>query len=252
MDRMNAAVTGVLAVAVIGVGVYFFHANRPPATGAATPDPERTPIAEPTTKYPVPASTAALPALGESDASAIDVLQALFGDAAAPLFLREQLVRKIVATVDSLPRSHTSQTVIPMKPVAGALKTQGEDASRTIAAKNAERYRPYVELAERANTEALVAAYVKHYPLFQAAYEELGYPGLYFNDRVVEAIDDLLAAPEVEAPVLVQPNVLFEYADPDLERRSSGQKILIRMGPDNAKRVKSKLREIRAALTEPR
>jgi hypothetical protein len=43
--------------------------------------------------------------------------------------------------------------------------------------------------------------------------------------------------------------VLHEYADPGLERRSAGQRMMLRMGPDNANRLKVKLREIRNALT---
>jgi hypothetical protein len=96
---------------------------------------------------------------------------------------------------------------------------------------------------------AAVEIYAQAYPLFQQAYEQLGYPGKYFNDRLVEAIDDLLAAPEVDAPLkLMQPKVLYEFADPDLETRSAGQKILIRMGKDNALKVKAKLREVRQEL----
>jgi DUF3014 family protein len=47
---------------------------------------------------------------------------------------------------------------------------------------------------------------------------------------------------------LLRPRVLFEFAEPDLETRSAGQKILLRMGPENAARVKAKLREIRREL----
>ena len=91
--------------------------------------------------------------------------------------------------------------------------------------------------------------YVGLYPLFQRAYEELGFPGKYFNDRLIEAIDDLLETPELDAPVkLLRPRVLFEFAEPDLETRSAGQKILLRMGPENAARVKAKLWEIRREL----
>jgi hypothetical protein len=95
-----------------------------------------------------------------------------------------------------------------------------------------------------------VALYVRFYPLFQQAYKELGYPDRHFNDRAVEVIDHLLAAPEVAGPVaLGKPWVMWEYADPALEARSAGQKALIRMGPDNARRLKAKLREIRRQVT---
>jgi len=132
--------------------------------------------------------------------------------------------------------------------VDGAFQaTAGERT--TIDPKNYDRYRPYVRIAEAADAKTLVAVYVRLYPLFQKAYEELGFPGQYFNDRVVVAIDDLLAAPDVRSPELVQPKALYQFADPDLESRSAGQKTLIRMGPENAGRVKAKLRELRAELT---
>ncbi|HKC44456.1 MAG TPA: DUF3014 domain-containing protein, partial [Burkholderiales bacterium] len=72
----------------------------------------------------------------------------------------------------------------------------------------------------------------------------------YFNDRLVEVIDHLLATPTVTGPIkLARPWVLYEYADPALESRSAGQKALIRMGPENAARLKAKLREIRQRVT---
>jgi hypothetical protein len=94
-----------------------------------------------------------------------------------------------------------------------------------------------------------VAAYVRLYPYFQQAYRELGYPGAYFNDRLVEVLDHLLAAPLPAPPIaLAQPHVLYTYADPELEARSAGQKILMRMGAENATAIKDKLRAIRALV----
>ena len=73
---------------------------------------------------------------------------------------------------------------------------------------------------------AQVASVYKHfYPLFQQAYVDLGYPDGYFNDRLVEVIDHLLATPEVAGPIkLTQPGVFYQYADPSIEERSAGQK----------------------------
>jgi hypothetical protein len=64
------------------------------------------------------------------------------------------------------------------------------------------------------------------------------------------AISDLLMTPEIDAPQIVRGRVLYEFADPDLETRSAGQKIMLRMGPDNARRVKARLWEIRRQLLE--
>jgi hypothetical protein len=47
----------------------------------------------------------------------------------------------------------------------------------------------------------------------------------------------------------VQPKVLYEFADAELEARSAGQKLLMRMGAANAERVKTRLRQFRAEIT---
>ena len=154
-----------------------------------------------------------------------------------------------VATVDNLPRETAPTRVLPWQPVPGAFAVaqQGDDAF--IDAGNAARYEPYIRVAQRLDSRALVKGYVDSYPLFQRAYEELGYPNRYFNDRLMEAIDNLLEAPELPAPAkLARPKVLYEFADPELQHLSAGQKLMMRMGRDNEIKLKAKLREIRAEL----
>ena len=103
-----------------------------------------------------------------------------------------------------------------------------------------------MRLLETVDAKQLVDPYVRHYPLFQQAYRELGYPDGHFNDRLVEAIDSLLATPDPKGPLsVVQPKIFYEFADRELEQLPAGQKLLLRMGRDNAALVKAKLREIR-------
>ncbi len=106
-----------------------------------------------------------------------------------------------------------------------------------------------MQLIRSLDTKVLVATYTRYYPLLQEAYENLGHPPEYFNDRLIEVIDHLLATPELQGPIaLTQPSVQYEYADPKLESRSAGQKLLMRMGSDNAKAIKDKLRELRGEI----
>jgi hypothetical protein len=44
--------------------------------------------------------------------------------------------------------------------------------------------------------------------------------------------------------------VFYEYADPSLEQLSAGQKLLIRMGSENAAALKLKLRELRREVAK--
>jgi hypothetical protein len=217
----------------------------PPPVAEAPPKIEEAPPVEHPVEEAKPAEP--LPALNESDGAVGTVLAALVGDKPfAALFVPERLVRHIVATVDNLPREEAPVKRWPLRPVGSWLETTGEGDSLTIGPKNAARYEGYVKLVKGLDAQRLAMTYRQFYPLFQEAYRDLGYPQGHFNDRLVAAIDNLLATPEPREPLrLVQDKVRYQFADHDLERRSAGQKILLRIGPENARVVKAKLREFR-------
>jgi hypothetical protein len=263
-NKIILAVVGVVILAA-GAGLYWYDQSRNAEVAAARPEkplptypirPAETPDA---IEHPVPAApaaegTAALPALADSDASARENLGKLFGkDAVERFFTPEQLVRRLVATVDNLTRPKLSIDQRALKPVQGSFAVTGEGETLALAGDNVARYALYRDLLDHVDAKQLAAAYFRFYPLFQQAYEDLGYPGQYFNDRVVKVIDHLLETPKVEGPILLtQPNVFYEFADPALEERSSGQKLLLRIGGDNADAVKKKLRELRRQLVDGR
>ncbi|MFZ3323235.1 MAG: DUF3014 domain-containing protein [Usitatibacter sp.] len=242
------AIVGVIAA--IGAAIYYFWPGPPPPppsgpSAASAPAPVVQHYAVAT-----PASAESLPTLADSDATVMDALKKLVGpDAVAKLLVPESLIRNIVATLDNLPRDHLAMRVSPVNPPGGKFKTTGHDDTIAIAADNGARYAPYVTAFEATDPAATIAVYLRLYPLFQQAYIDLGFPNGYFNDRLVEVIDHLLDAPEPKGPVhVVSPHVLYEFADPDLEARSAGQKLMIRLGADNEARVKAKLRAYRKEL----
>ena len=250
----SAAVVVVAAIAGFVYYKYFAHPAPPPETATAA---TRAPAADapPAIQHPVPEAAAEskpLPALNDSDQEIRDSLGGLFGQKPVEAFLNpENIVRHVVATIDNLPRNKVAAELRPVKPTAGetAISSQGE--STTLSAANYERYGQFIKVVQASDPKTVATVYFRLYPLFQQAYEDLGYPGQYFNDRLVQVIDDLLAAPDVKGPVrLVQPKVFYEYADPTLESRSAGQKLLIRMGSANAAIVKGKLQELRAAIVQ--
>ena len=211
------------------------------------------PTAEPTVRYPVGTdeqSAPLLPPLAESDSAIIDGLIALFAQRPPELLHLKNIVHRVVATVDNLPRDYVAPQLMPIRTATGLPITDNIGGNLVLSPRNAARYQTYVQLAHAVPTDALVALYARFYPLFQEQYEKLGYPGKHFNDRAVAVIDHLLATPEVPEPlVLTQPGVLYEFADPKLESLSAGQKLLLRVGKANRDKLKSKLQELRQALT---
>ena len=251
-SRIPIALGAALAIAA---GVYYLwpHEPPPPPPGPAPVEAPAAPLPSAGPRYPVPGAAPAsqpLPPLKESDATIMDALSSLLGrDAVRDFLWPEEVVRRIVATIDNLPRKTFAARLNPVRPPGGLVKTDGNDATLTLAPDNAARYTSYVRVFGSIDAKQLVALYLRLYPIFQQAYVELGYPNGYFNDRLVEVIDHLLATPEVPGPVkLTVRHVLYEFADPDLEARSAGQKLVLRVGAENASIVKAKLREIRGEL----
>jgi hypothetical protein len=254
---------GAAAVAVVGLSVgavvYFSHRDKvaPPAPPvAAKPVPQPALPEEPAIKHPLPESAAPepLPPLNESDVPMQNALAALIGmDGFERFVVPTDLARHFVVAVDNLSEQKVAERIRPLKPTAGAFAVAGPDEAPVLNPANYERYQPLVQLFRSTDTQRLVDVYTRNYPLFQEAYESLGHPPQYFNDRLIEVIDLLLATPDVKDPIaLAQPGVLYEFADPKLESLSAGQKVLIRMGSENAKAVKDKLREVRGVLaTKP-
>jgi len=230
-------------------------AQAPDATSqSAEAEPEvRYPIDSVATQAPEP-EAAPLPPLRESDDTLRAAASNLIGaETLARYFNLTEIVRRVVVTVEELPRRKVGYRYNLLKPVPGQFAVNGKNDDLSLAGKNYSRYNSYVALAEAVPTEQLIRLYVRFYPLLQEEYRNLGHPNRYFNDRVVEAVDDLLASPDIVGPIkLTQPKVMYEFADPALESLSAGQKMMIRMGSENAARIKAKLREIRAALTNVR
>jgi hypothetical protein len=249
------------AVAVVGLsigGIVYFSQREKAAPAdesiAAAPD---LPVAseEPPVQHPLPAAEnqEALPSLDDSDPTVRNALEMLLGKAPMEHLVTENLVRHIVVTVDNLPNELVAMRMRPIKPAPGSFEVGGSEDARVLSPSNYERYEPLVNMLMAVDVKPLVESYVRHYPLFQEAYANLGHPPQYFNDRLIEVIDHLLETPELQDPIaLVQPGVQYEYADPEVEARSAGQKALIRMGAANVKQVKEKLRELRRELVAQR
>lgn len=252
------AIAIVIALALIAgaAALYWWRSQTAPPPIPAPPVAAEKPLPQAQApRHPIaapPAEEKPLPPLRESDTTMAQALESLIGPQALSNFVRpENLVRHIVVMVDNLPRKTYPAQMSPVNPPRGPFRSSGKGDKLVLGQDNFARYAPHVKLAESLDTGRIASMYKRFYPLFQEAYVELGYPSAYFNDRLVEVIDHLLETPEVKGPIpLAIRHVLPEFADPALEERSSGQKLLIRMGPDNAARVKAKLRALRSEVAK--
>jgi hypothetical protein len=198
---------------------------------------------------PASGSTTALPALDQSDDQVLAGLMALTSDGALKSLLRpEAIVSRMVSTIDALPKQSVGMNVVPLRTPTGRFQVVSDDGNFVASKKNIDRYATYMYVADRISTKAAAAWYKRNYPLFQQAYRDLGTNG-YFNDRLIEVIDHLLAAPEPKGNQQLLPEkVGYVYANQALEQLSVGQKFMIRVGPENEGKLKAKLRALREEI----
>ncbi len=280
--RTIVLVTGLL-VALLGAGGTLWWMYRaqpqPPAplsqAPADAPEPASAPapaaVAEAAERHPIEApvaaasAPAALPPLDEADGIVQAALAELLTRQGVMAFLNaDGFVRRAVVTVDNLARPHAASRLWPVQPTPGKLQLLLAGDAELIAADNARRYEPFVAFVASVEPARAAALYRRLYPLFRQAYAELGYPKGQFNDRLVEVIDHLLAAPEPRQPPAVKlvdvkgevpstrPWVRYEYTDPALESLSAGQKIMVRVGSTHERRLKAWLSGFRKAIATPR
>lgn len=266
----RGAVMAVVVLLIAAGGVFWWRqAHRPaPVPPAAAPPPAAPPPAPPPPSPPAPAirnpvpavaAPGGLPSLDNSDGYVKKALVDLVGRKAVSTFFRlDGAIRGFVATVNNLATDGATADLWPVNRTPGRFETETRDGATVPSARNAERYAPFVRFATGIDTGRAVAMYFRLYPLLQSAYEDLGYPGKYLNDRVVAVIDNLLATPNVSGPIRVKrvgPDGgmsggagLYLYEDSALELATAGQKILLRIGTENRSKLMAKLTEIRARI----
>jgi hypothetical protein len=266
----------VLLGLVLGVAALWWLRRPQPAAAppvAAEPAPAvalpaSAPASAAAILYPVATAASAAPAASAAASAApawdpVAALTPLLGSKAVLSLLQtDQFAQRLVATVDNLGRSQAPSALWPVNPTPGRFQVLEQAGQTTVNPDNGLRYTPLVLLAESLPVQRSVAWYVQFYPQLQQAYQDLGFPQGYFNDRLVEVIDQLLATPaaqpntalqltEVKGPIAsTRPWVRYEFVDPQLEALSAGQKMLLRVGPVNERRLKAKLAEFRRALVK--
>ncbi|MGS0695917.1 DUF3014 domain-containing protein [Shewanella sp. 0m-4] len=192
-----------------------------------------------------------LPALADSDGYVHQKVTAIAdGMAIEPLLIEDNIVRQFVVFVDNLAQGELARKVSPLQAPSNSF-TVSEIANKTyINPDSYHRYDLYADFLSSLNDQELAKTYKEMTPLLSEAFSELGYSKTSFNDRMLQAIEVMLDAPIIEQPIeLDGVSVNYQFVDPKLEALPNAQKLMIRMGPENARKVKSALRRLQKQLS---
>lgn len=165
----------------------------------------------------------------------------------------EHLVRDLVVFVHNLSDGELIRESATVRGPDARFSTQTVDDQLYIDERSYARYNEMVDWFVGLDSEHLVSVYTDYEPLFHQAFSEIAHPDEEFVDQLLDAIDVLLDTPEPEGLLaLSDDEVMYTFADPELEQLPAAQKQMLRLGLENQQRVKRKLRELRALLEERR
>lgn len=252
--RVRGLAAVLLAIlAAVAALYYFVFMKKPkppevPAPAVEAVEPAETPEApaepglEPLAFPPVP--------LDASDSAVREFAAALSVEPEfAQWLLAKGLIRKFVVSVDNVANGLSPKSHIDFFAPKGAFRIARTREGTLIDRASYARYDPVVRIALSLDATAAARLYRALDPLLQEAYNELGYPGVDFDDTLVRAMRELLETPVVEGPILLEQKVLsYAMTDPVLEGLSAAQKQLLRLGPDGVRAAHKKIQELAAAL----
>ena len=286
--RSRFPIVELLLALVLAAGLaafWFWTQREPPAEQVVSipvtpaPAPASPPELPATPDIPAPAvpvapaapEPAAVPAAGEAIAPGTQPPAAPLTPEAADALLREQLqaagakpvllkllsdhqpLEVSAALIDGLGRGLILRKFLPAASHSEKFSVLTQDDGIYMNPTSFMRYDRYADAIAALDIAALVNAFHLLRPAYEQAYGYLGLEAADFDNAVIRTLDLVLGTPEIGEPIALVPKaVVYHYADPGLESLPAVQKQLLRMGPDNLRRIKQQAQVLRdALLTKP-
>lgn len=244
MQRPMLIAAAIVLLLVAGIW-YFRGAEEPVAEPAAVVEPLLPPL-------PAEEPRPVLPALDSSDGVVRQAASMLsLGPALAKALEDADVMRRFVAVVDAIASGESPARQLPFLAPETPFDAVYRDDEWHADPANYRRYDFVGEALAGLDARAAVSAFRRVESLADAAYAELVGEARPFEPRLRQAMGVLLATPVVgQSPELVDAVGRLTYRDEAIESLSLPQKHLLRMGPQNVRRVQGKLRELLDQLAE--
>jgi hypothetical protein len=251
-ERPRGSRAPILVVAAAGLLVgggaawWWTRSDRTPPAPVATHSTEAA-----VSEVNEPAHT--LPPLGQMDT----FLRALLGALTThPDFARwlatDDLIHQMASGIDRISRGQSPAGDLAVLRPTGDFDVARRSGAITIDTATFQRYDRLASLVDSLEARGVVEAYRTIHPRLDEAYRALGRTEGGIDDAVDAALQLLLDVPATSGTIVVVPGkgATYAYRDAQQEQLQPIQKQLLRMGPENVRRIQARLRAIRAELAK--
>jgi hypothetical protein len=256
-DRLFFVIGLCITLTIGGIaGILWF------ASSITGPEPGRPQVEVVPVKRPAPAPDPAMVVPASNPAPVMEGGDELVRRMAAELsthprlaswLVTDDLVRRFVSAVESVAGGYSPRDELDfLRPVRPFIVRDDDVAGLVIAAGSFRRYDLAAEVFVSLDTEGVLQLYRDMEPLIEETHRDLTWSDTDFDQRLREAIDHLLEVQVPAGQLMVERRTLtYAFADDEQERLTDAQRQLLRMGPQNARNVQAKLRELRRAFGWP-
>jgi hypothetical protein len=119
-----------------------------------------------------------------------------------------------------------------------------------LAKESYDRFNRLADAIASIDTQKGIDLYMTFKPLFEQVFEEFGYPEEYnLEDIFLKAAASVLNAPRQKGRIaVVRHSLRYKFADKNLEALNDVEKLMLRMGPENTKKIQEKLRQLASEI----
>jgi hypothetical protein len=241
-ENRKIIIAGAVLAAVVGGGFYAYKSlNAPvPAPGLSS-----------TPEAPAAPANPALPPLEESDDAVRRSAAGLSADPVYAAWLKQEaLIQRYAAAVAHIARGAVPRDALVSLAPRGKFPVIKRGGKIYADPKGHARYDALTAAISSVDVKAFAALYAEVEPLIEEAWRGLGEKGA-AREAFAAAATELAGTPDLSGDVELKEGkkgIVFTYADPKLEGLSAARKQLLRFGPKNGARVKTKLAELAEAL----
>lgn len=165
---------------------------------------------------------------------------------------QEDVIRRWAVVTDNLAEGVSPRKQLQFLAPSGKFSVARRGGRAVIAPESYARYDRFGDAVASVDVQAAATAYRALHGMIERAYRALGYPEGALDRVTARALQRLAAAPvQADEVEVVDQGGVYRYADPKLEALTETEKHLLRLGPRNAGIVRSKARELLAALGLP-
>jgi hypothetical protein len=251
MESRVIIIIAAVIVLAIGGGVWWWQSNQPaepPKAATAAPSTEPTAVDDAGLAVTPVVKPLVLPPLDASDDFVRDQAGSLSGQLAEWL-TQDDLVRRFAVVIDNATNGDYPRRQLGFLAPPEKYPVLQKDDRIFVDPEGYHRFDHFVDVVVSVDAQRGAILLDNLAPLLVPAMKELGQLD---PDPVVamhKGVDQVLTTPVVDGDIeLVQPEVVYLYADPKLEALTPLQKQLLRMGPQNLQRLKAYLTQVNSHL----